>query len=88
MTDTVIITGRDIEVDHQAHGQPDPKRRRPVAYNPPESTVDLGDTIVAAGHCNPHWSDEANDYADAHPELRPKDLAYKFRHYRIENNHG
>lgn len=82
-TETVIITGRDIEVDHRADDTPDPKRRRPPTLPPP--TVETGDTLRLAQLANPYWSDEANDYADLNPDgLRPKQLAHQWRKHRIE----
>lgn len=33
---------------------------------------------------NPYWSDEANDWADAHPEVRPKGAAKRWRKHRIQ----
>lgn len=84
MAETVIITGRDIEVDHQTEGQPDPKRRRPDVYNPPTTDVDVLALFSMAAHTNPYWSDEANDYADTHPNERPVDIARRFQLHRIE----
>lgn len=84
MTERVIIRGRDLDVEHQADR--DPKRRRPAEYVPPPPTdgPDLLETISKAAHTNPYWSVEASDWADAHPEVRPKDAAKRWRKHRIE----
>ncbi len=96
MTERVIITGRDLEVVEQPtlFDRPvetsiatmvNPKRKRPAEYvAPPPSDVDLVKLHEAMAIDNPYWSDEANDWADAHPEVRPKDAARKWRKHRIE----
>jgi len=62
-----------------------PKRKRPEEYvAPPPSDVDLVKPHEALAIDNPYWPDEANDWADAHPEVRPKDAAKKWRKHRIE----
>lgn len=80
MTETVIITGQNLDVDHQAETKPNPKRKRPPEYTPPPAGRDIAELVGT----NPFWSAEANDYADTHPQERPKDLAHKLRHHRIE----
>lgn len=86
MTETVIITGRDLGVEHQADddrpaaGQP--IRPRPAPYTPP---ADTGQNLkLFIGQPNLYWADEANEWAEAHPEVRPKDAARKWRKHRIE----
>lgn len=81
MADTVIITGSDIEVDHQTEGQPDPKRRRPKAYNPP--AVQGRDLKTFIGADNPHWTTEANEAAE-NSDRKRNHLAKDWRHHRIE----
>lgn len=88
MSESVIITGRDLHVDHQAE-QPNPKRRRPPEYIPPAPAgTDLVAALRMACHHNPYWSAEANDYADAHSDERPVDLARRFADHRIEIPHA
>ena len=83
MTETVIITGEQLTIDHtKPDAKPDPKRRRPPAYNPPEATANIQETIAQG---NPFWSAEANQAAESNVEgLSPLKLARKWKHYRIE----
>lgn len=94
MTESVIVTGSDLTVvrDGQvldrdelvADLHADPKRkRRPDYVAPPPSDIDLGALIEALGRHNPWWSDEANADAEAHPEIRPKDMARKWCGHQI-----
>lgn len=82
MAETVIITGSNLDVEHQTEAQPDPKRRRPAEYLPATpALVDLGE-LIASG--NPYWSADANADAEANPQMRPKALARKWAAHRIE----
>ena len=84
MTETVIVRGRDLDIEHQQAEPNEPLRRRPAPYVPEPGDVDLAVTIKNAALENPHWTAEANDYADRHPELRRVDIARTYRHHRIE----
>ncbi len=84
-TETVIIRGRDLDVERQTGDENEPLRRRPPAYTAAESDgVDLAETIRQAGLDNPYWTAEANDWADAHPDIKPNAAARKWRKHRIE----
>lgn len=84
-TETVIITGSNLNVDHQADAVPnEPLRRRPPEYVPTVATgVDLLELISLSAHTNPYWTPEANAAADGSNE-QPKRLAKRWRKHRIE----
>lgn len=84
MTESVIITGRDLAIEHNGdEAQPDPKRKRPDRFASSVVPADFRtmQQIVDAG--NPSWSDEANDAADA-SDLSPKRLARLWAGHQIE----
>lgn len=81
---SVIITGRDLAIEHRPD-RANPKRRRPAEYvAPPPSDVDVLALIDDLARTNPYWTPEANEWAEAHPEVRPVDAARKWRKHRIE----
>jgi hypothetical protein len=86
-TETVIITGQGLDVAIEGPATPDrrPKRQRSTHVNTGQigPNRDLGETIIAVGQGNPYWSDDANEWADNHPEVRPKDAAKEWRKHRI-----
>lgn len=88
MADRIVIEGRDMQVvDSQLGSRShNPKRKRPPEYIPaaPADGVDLVALNRMLGEDNRYWSTDANDWADAHPEVRPKDAARKWRKHRIE----
>lgn len=86
MDERVIITGRDLDVEHQADDdRPNPKRRRPPEYVAPEADgPDLGELIDLLRVHNPNWSPEANEDAELNPDgLDGKRLAKRWRKHRI-----
>ena len=83
MTESVIITGSDLAVEHKpAAGQS--RRQRPELLPIPDGPT-RGMTPQQAMSANPFWSVEANEAAESNPDrLRPKDLAKIWRKHRIE----
>ncbi len=90
MTERIVIEGTGLTVVEQPTLFDRPtvnvKRKRPPEYIPkaPTDGIDLVALNRQLGDDNPYWSDEANDWADAHPEVRPKDAAKRWRKHRIE----
>ncbi len=87
MAESVIVTGQGLTVE-QTGPEPtvNPKRKRPAEYvAPPAPDVDLLQFYERMAIDNPYWSAEANDWADAHPEVRPKDAARKWIRHHIIN---
>lgn len=85
MAESVIVTGSGLTVE-QTGQRDEVKRKRPPEYVPkaPADGVDLLALNRSLEIDNPYWSAEANDWADAHPEVRPKDAAKRWRKHRIE----
>ncbi len=87
MTESVIVTGRDLVVE-QTTDQPEagmPIRPRP---GPVPSTVTKPSAINSetVRYVNPFWSAEANTAADQRAEgVTPRDIARKFKNHRIED---
>lgn len=88
MTERVIITGRDLDIEHPAaDDRPNPKRRRPPEYVAPPQTdgPDLGELIDLLQVVNPYWTPEANEDAELNPDgLDGKRLAKRWRKHRID----
>lgn len=83
MAESVIVTGRDLAVEHQ-QDKPDPKRRRPKPYTPPSAPTGRTAEQIAT-EPNPHWSTEANQAAEENRDgLRPIDHAKRWRKHRID----
>ncbi len=85
MAESVIVTGSGLTVE-QTGQRDEVKRKRPPEYvaKAPTDGVDLLALNRQLGDHNPHWSTDANDWADAHPEVRPKDAAKRWKRHRIE----
>lgn len=87
MTERVVIEGHDLAVTHHTDDEPAPdpvKRKRPPDYTLTAPTIDLGRLIEQLTADNPYWTPEANAWAEAHPDTRPKDAAKRWKRHRIE----
>lgn len=84
MTESVIIHGRDLTVEHNdAPAAGEPIRRRP---GPVPSTVTAPSKVNThtIGLTNPFWSDEANRAAENRPEgVTLRDVARQYKNHRI-----
>lgn len=85
MTERITIEGSDLTVTHD-QAKSDPKRIRPPRFDPSPVPAEFRTVQQVIENGNPHWSDEANDWADAHPETVPLAAAQKWAgHQRKED---